>query len=226
MSTPLTLAVVIAASYLVGSMPFGFVAVCLFKGVDIRTVGSKNVGATNVMRVAGKGLGIAVLVLDVLKGVAGVLLIGGLVGPALAAGPLGDQTRSVMGILCGAAAILGHVFTLFLRFRGGKGVATTLGVVLSLVPFAALIAMGVFIVVVAIWRYVSLGSISAAIALVMAELVLTDRPFGVNRGLTIFCVLMAALVIARHASNIKRLLAGTENKLGVRTKPAEDREAK
>jgi len=223
-SFPAALGIIVVLSYLLGSIPFGYVLVRIVKGVDIRAVGSGNVGATNVMRVAGRKLGLAVLGLDALKGFVAVYFVGGTLVVAL------THTAAANGVwfalAAGAGAILGHVFTIFLKFRGGKGVATGLGAVLGLVPAAALCALAAFIIVVAFSRYVSLGSITAAVVLVIAELLLDKNTLGAKPPLTVFCVAMALLVIARHVSNIKRLLSGTENKFSLAHKPEADEPSK
>jgi len=204
---------VVAGSYLVGGIPFGYLAVRICRGIDIRTIGSGNVGATNVMRAAGNGLALVVLALDILKGLASVLVLGYLLGPRLSGAELSSSRITLLGLAAAAGAVAGHVFTPYLRFRGGKGVATGLGVVLALMPKAALVALAVFVVVVALTRYVSLGSMLAAVALVVAEILLLEKPFGpAERPLTIFCVFVALMIIQRHTGNIRRLLAGTENK--------------
>jgi len=217
---PLSAGVAVAAvlSYLIGSIPFGYVCVRVLKGVDIRTLGSKNVGATNVMRVAGVGLGLGVLVADVLKGAAAVILVGGWLSARLTGPEITDAAAIYLKIAAGAGAVTGHTFTVFLRFRGGKGVATGLGVVLSLMPLAGLVALATFVVVVAVSRYVSLGSMLAAVVLVIAEIRFLEEPFGADAPLALFSAAVAALVILRHTSNIKRLLAGNENKLSLSRK--------
>ena len=216
-----SIAVIAFASYLIGSVPFGYLSVRVARGVDIRTLGSKNVGATNVMRVAGKALGLSVLIADVLKGVAAVLLVGGVLGSRLAGPETSEAAKIALKITAGAGAILGHVFTIFLRFKGGKGVAAGLGVVLSLAPLAGLVALAAFVAVVAFTRYVSLGSIVAAVVLVIAEICFLKAPFGDDKALTLFTGAVAVLVILRHISNIKRLLTGCENKLSFSSKSAD-----
>ncbi|HEX4029577.1 MAG TPA: glycerol-3-phosphate 1-O-acyltransferase PlsY [Terracidiphilus sp.] len=198
-----------AAAFLLGSVPVGYLLIRVFRRQDIRSVGSGNIGATNVLRAGGKGLGAATFLLDVLKGCAAVWL-----GMALAArlGPMIDpRNAEALAALC---AVLGHMFTPWLHFRGGKGVATGFGVFLVAAPLAALAAIALFAIVLALSRYVSLASILAAAAFpVFAWLMVRgSRP-------AFFLFVQAAvalLIIIKHHQNIRRLLAGTESRLGVR----------
>jgi glycerol-3-phosphate acyltransferase PlsY len=209
---PLYILAIAVAAYLLGSIPTGYLLVRIFCRQDIRSVGSGNIGATNVIRAGGKGLGAATFVLDVLKGCAAVWL-GGLLGALLMpTAPL--RTAQAIAALF---AVLGHMFTCWLRFRGGKGVSTGLGVFLACAPLAALSALGVFVVIVAITRIVSISSILGAASFpVFAWFFVTGpRP-------PIFFVAqyaVAALIILRHRQNIRRLLAGTESRFGA-NKPA------
>ena len=190
----------LSLAYLLGSIPFGYLLVRLVRKEDIRQVGSGNIGATNVLRSGAKGLGIATLLLDLLKGYVAVLLAQHL-APA----------NYDLAVAAAVAAVLGHVFPVWLRFRGGKGVATALGVFLALVPFAALIALGVFVVIVLLTRYVSLASILAAAVMPIAGLALVPlRSPVVIAGF----VFLSVLIIVKHHANIRRLLAGTENRFG------------
>ncbi|ABB33235.1 protein of unknown function DUF205 [Geobacter metallireducens RCH3] len=184
----------LAGAYLLGSIPTGLL-LAKAAGVDIRTTGSGNIGATNVYRTLGRSVGIATLVGDCLKGLI----------PVLAAKYLGMTDLWIA--LAGLAAFLGHVYTVFLGFKGGKGVATALGVFLGLAPLAVLIALGIFVAVVATSRYISLGSITAAAAMPPVVAFLSGRPPLV--GVT---VVIALLVIWKHRENIQRLRAGTENR--------------
>ncbi len=197
-------------AYLLGAVPFGLLLGRL-AGRDIRREGSGNIGATNVVRVCGWKWGAPAFALDFLKGLLPVLAAWKWIEPA-----------GVWPILAGVAAILGHNFPVWLKFKGGKGVATSAGAVLGLMPAPLGVALAVFAVVLGVWRYVSLGSISAAAALVVARLALTPAPLAAeNLALTLTAVILAALVWLRHRSNISRLLNGTENRLG--SKPAEPR---
>lgn len=193
----------IAIAYLFGSIPFGYVLVRVFRNEDIRAKGSGNIGATNVLRSGAKGLSFATLLLDMLKGLAAVLI----------ARRLGSGNYNVE-VAAAVAAVLGHVFPVWLRFRGGKGVATALGVFIALTWPSALGGLLVFIVVFAISRYVSLASIVAAIALPLLAFYFV-RPW--TAMMTFGFLFLPALVIAKHHANIGRLLNGTENRFGRRT---------
>ncbi len=202
-------------SYLAGSIPFGLIIGWLVAGVDIRKIGSGNIGATNAARAVGGGrraLGAAVFaavfVLDVMKGA----------GPVLAWGQAGAaESRAAMQIAAAAGAVAGHMFSVFLRFRGGKGVAIGCGVTAALVPLPTAAAAGVFLVVFACTRIVSLGSIMAAASL-PAFLAAFEGPeaFGSMLHLFLFACVVALAVIARHHANIGRLLRGTEHRFGGR----------
>ena len=183
-------------SYLLGSIPNGLWLCCALWHVDLRQHGSHNIGATNAWRTLGKGPGFLVFFLDMLKGLLAVWL-----GEMLVGTPL------VM-ILCGVLAIVGHSLSLFLRFHGGKGVATGLGVILMLMPKVTVIVFLVWLLFVLATRYVSLGSIVAAALVPVLALV-----FGYPALYVVFGVLAAALIIVRHRSNITRLLNGTENRI-------------
>jgi glycerol-3-phosphate acyltransferase PlsY len=194
----------LAIAYLLGSIPFGYILVRLFRKEDIRTTGSGNIGATNVVRSGAKGLGILTLLLDLLKAFAAVKI-----AQHFAPGTAGFP--SDLAVAAGIAAIVGHVFPVWLSFKGGKGVASALGVFLALAPLAALCALGVFIVVFAITRYVSLASIVAAIVLpVFCMLWMPDRTPVFVGGI----IFIALLVISKHRANISRLMQGKENRFG------------
>lgn len=205
MSSSILLLIALAAGgYILGGIPFGYLVGRLFSGVDIRDHGSMNVGATNVVRVVGLKPGLLVLALDMLKGLLPALLarqLAGLLDP--------PPSPQVAAIITGTAAILGHTFTIFLRFRGGKGVATAAGVCLAVIPLPTVMALATFTVVLAIWRFVSLGSIVAAIALVVSTFLLGRGTSGVAE--IVFACAVAALIIVRHHANIRRLFGGTEN---------------
>jgi glycerol-3-phosphate acyltransferase PlsY len=196
-----------AASFLIGGLPFSWF-LGKAAGVDLRRVGSGNPGATNLLRNAGAKWGIPGLLLDAAKGVAPVALAQWLF-PDLAAA----------GVLAAAAAISGHIWTPFLGFRGGKGVATAAGAFLALNPLLILIAFVVFLIILAITRYVSLGSITAAaLAFVgsFAVPLILRRP--IDPYFVVFCGVCSAVIIFAHRKNITRMLAGKESKLGVRKK--------
>jgi glycerol-3-phosphate acyltransferase PlsY len=201
------------AAYLLGSMPTGFL-VAKARGIDIRTVGSGNIGATNVFRAVGKPAGIFVLLMDALKGWLAVAVLAKMICGSVCP-ETSLQTQEYLRILAGISAILGHNYTCWLHFKGGKGIATSAGVLVALVLKPFLIILAVWIVVFALSRYVSLGSIAAAITLPFATW-LTGQSLtmiGVTSG-------MSALAIYKHKANIKRLLQGTESRIGNKSKPS------
>ncbi len=208
-----TYILVALAAYLLGSIPTGFLA-AKAKGIDIRAVGSGNIGATNAMRVLGKPVGIGVLLLDALKGWIAVRILAFWVAQNLLPYDSLHGTLENCAVIAGVSAILGHNYTCWLKFKGGKGIATTAGVYLALAPWALLIALGVFVLAVAITRYISVGSITAAVALPIAV-------FFTQEGLLVDAVTLAlgAMAIYKHKSNLQRLLAGTENRLGKKIQP-------
>ena len=187
-------------AYLLGSIPFGFL-VAKAKGVDIRNVGSGNIGATNAMRVLGKPAGILVLLMDALKGYAAVWFFCYFVCKV---------PNETQGIIAGIFVVLGHNYTCWLKFKGGKGIATTAGVFLALAPWAVLVALVVFILAVLLTKYVSVGSIAAAIALPVTVWVMTPH----HLFLGIVSTALGVMAIYKHKGNIQRLRAGTENRLG------------
>jgi acyl phosphate:glycerol-3-phosphate acyltransferase len=189
-------------SYLLGSIPTGFLW-AQARGIDIRTVGSGNIGATNVMRTLGKGPGITVLLIDALKGFLPVFF-------ALRGFP--DVDRAVLQIVCCVAVIAGHNWTCWLKFKGGKGVATTAGAMLAFLPGPFVCSLATFGVVFGICRYVSLGSICGAAVLPVATWLITK-----DTSLTVFTGVIGGLAIYKHKANIQRLLAGTENRIGKKT---------
>ena len=201
-------------AYLYGAVPFGFLAAKLIKGVDIRQTGSGNIGATNAARVIGWKSFPVIFLLDFSKG-----FLPTLAALLLTRGASGYHPHP-LAILTGVAAIIGHVFPLYLRFRGGKAVATGTGAFAALAPWQVLIAFGVWAAVFAIWRYVSLASMSAAAALAVAVWLLHGDPLGSGVFLTVFATLGAAFIIQRHRGNIRRLIAGTEHKVGRRRPPS------
>ena len=195
----------ILIAYVLGSIPNALWVGKTFKNIDVREHGSKNTGSTNAARVLGPKLGIFTLILDILKGALPTYL-GIVLGADLLTRMTGIDKLDV--IVIGMAAILGHTFSLFLKFKGGKAVATTLGVFLDLVPYAILILLVVFFVIFGLTKYVSLASIVSAVALPIT-VYLTTR----HIPLTILGIIIGLLVIIRHKENIKRLINGTESKL-------------
>ncbi len=191
-------AALVGVAYLLGSVSFAVLLVRTATGKDIRTEGSGNAGATNVLRAHGKGLGLAVAALDIAKGAGAVLLMGLVTAdPRYAAA-------------AGLAAILGHVFPLFYGFRGGKGVATAVGAFLVLTPWATLVCVGIFVLVVATTRYVSLASVVAMVMLPPIAGLLFRAP----RPIVIAAAIAAVVILLKHAENLRRLAAGEERKLG------------
>jgi acyl phosphate:glycerol-3-phosphate acyltransferase len=190
-------------SYILGSIPTSYLMGKLIKKIDIRDFGSGNVGATNALRVLGTKIGIITLIIDIGKGILAVFL-----GKMIVAEP-----NNITLIAFGLFAILGHIFTIFLKFKGGKGVATSAGVFMALAPQAVGLALIVFVLTVWISKYVSLGSIMGALVLFLAELYWNITHSFQNIELLIFIFVIAAFIIIRHKANIKRILAGNENKI-------------
>ena len=195
--------VVLIGAYLLGGIPFGYILVWLKTGRDVRDMGSGNIGATNVLRTSGRALAIVTLLLDILKGYASVFLAGLLTGQD----PLWMSAAAL-------AVLLGHAFPVFLRFKGGKAVASFVGAFLCLSPLALAAVVVVFVAVVAWSRYISLGSILGALTFPLAVWLIQHPPLPVLAA----AVLGGALIIWRHKSNIRRLRAGTENAFSLRGK--------
>jgi acyl phosphate:glycerol-3-phosphate acyltransferase len=190
---------ILFAGYLLGSIPFGLILTKLFGAGDVRKAGSGNVGATNVARVAGTAAGVATLVLDAGKGAAAVWL----------AMRFANDSATWL-VIAGMAAMIGHCFPVWLRFHGGKGVATAAGMFLVLCPLAALGAIGVFVLVVLFWRYVSLGSIAAAAAMPLLIYFLWAPRHAPPLMVTFGAFAAAMLVVYKHDANIQRLVEGRE----------------
>ncbi len=201
----LTLAVLLVGSYLLGSIPFGYLAGRLV-GIDIRQAGSGNVGATNVVRVLGKRYGYPVFALDVLKGF-GAVKIAILMAPGR---PPEWNSPEIVGILAAMSSILGHLYPPWLKFNGGKGVATSAGALLALTPVATLIGVAIWIIVFWLTRYVSLASITAAVVLPIVIVVVSSQDENKGKPLVYSSACVAAIVIWRHRSNLSRLMRGTE----------------
>jgi len=199
-----TLALVLAGSYLLGSIPFGYLAGRI-AGIDIRRAGSGNVGATNVVRVIGKPYGYTVFALDFLKGFAAVKVSTMLAKSA----PPDWGSREIFEIVAAVSSILGHSYPPWLKFKGGKGVATSGGALFALMPVAGLVGLAVWILIFWLTRYVSVASVTAAVVLPIVILLISC---GTESAIPIFyfSVCVAAVVIWRHRSNISRLKRGTE----------------
>ncbi|HKS37943.1 MAG TPA: glycerol-3-phosphate 1-O-acyltransferase PlsY [Verrucomicrobiae bacterium] len=212
------------AAYFLGSVPTGYL-VARAKGIDIRTVGSGNIGATNVFRILGRPAGVLVLGADALKGfVAVATIVNGY--PQLhgwfpqffstgAGGHSDDQLRENLGIVAGIFAVFGHNFPCWLNFKGGKGIATSAGVLVALVPWALLVILAIWIVVFALTRYVSLGSIAASFALPFAAWLT-----GSSLTLVLITAGLGVLAIYKHKGNIHRLLNGSESRVSFKRKPS------
>jgi acyl phosphate:glycerol-3-phosphate acyltransferase len=195
-------------SYLLGSIPFGYLLVRIFRGEDVRQSGSGNIGATNVSRKS-PALGAATLLLDALKGTTAVVL-SYIVADHIVAGPPTFEQLAVGALF----AVLGHVFPVWLKFRGGKGVATGLGAFVLLAPKAVLIAVGIFIAVVAISRYVSLGSIVAVAVLPLMAWLIGE--FQVSPAGLALITLASLIILVKHRENLRRLMAGSESRVGAK----------
>ncbi len=197
--------VVVVFAYICGSVPWGYI-IGKANGIDVRMVGSKNIGATNVTRCVGKKAGKLCFALDFLKGLLPVLIARYIIG----------VSGSVTELLVVFAAILGHVFPVFLNFKGGKGVSTAAGAIMALAPVPLVTALVIWVVVFFISRYVSLASITAAAVLPVIAwvMILTGNRNGASVPVAIVLTVIAALAIFRHRSNIRRLLDGTENRFG------------
>ncbi len=212
----ISLVVVLLASYLVGAIPSSLWAGRIYKNIDIREYGSGNAGATNTFRVLGWKAGVIVLIVDFAKGLFAAAVIsqlawqigGGPVSPAV------WDPDSFLRIVCGAAAVFGHMFPVYASFEGGKGAATAAGMLYGIEPLSISIAVAVFLTVILLTRYVSLGSISGAIIYPISQFVLIrwfDWP--IDSSVVIFTLILAAAIIAKHHGNIRRLINGTENRI-------------
>jgi glycerol-3-phosphate acyltransferase PlsY len=213
----LPIAVITILSYLVGSIPTSIIVARSMRGIDIRQHGSGNAGGTNVIRVLGWKAGAFVILLDMAKGLLATLVIARLMYGAL---PFANVTPfddfTVVQIIAGCAAILGHIWTLFAGFKGGKGIATAGGMLIGVAPVEVAVSFGVFAIVFLVSHYVSLGSLSAAVTFPLTmffrENVFMENVEGYNT-LIFFSIGISLLVIYTHRANIKRLLKGTENRI-------------
>ncbi len=197
MNLSLSLTAVILC-YLAGAVPFGILFARIFSNVDVRNVGSGNIGATNVLRAAGKKAAVLTLLADCLKGF----------GPVLAVHLLFHN--DLLTAACGAAAILGHNFPVYLRFKGGKGVATSYGVILAIAPWLGLVCLVLWLLAALIWRYSSLAALLSFAIFPILSIAIADEP----RPFSLLSLFMFAMIYYRHRENIKRLVAGTESKIG------------
>jgi glycerol-3-phosphate acyltransferase PlsY len=202
----------IIGAYLLGSIPFGLL-IAKAHGKDLRSIGSGNIGATNVSRALGRKWAYVCFALDVLKGMVPMLAIMFIAKPA-------GVVMLLLWLVVGCAAILGHIFPIYLKFKGGKGISTSFGVALGLWPYytiCALFAFAIWVAVVLTWRYVSLASITASVAflmvLILAIIIKPGWDFAGLWPLLIIATVIPVMVIIRHRENIKRLLAGTESKI-------------
>jgi len=216
------LATIILLSYLVGSIPTSIIVSKIARGIDIREHGSGNAGGTNVMRVLGWKHGVLVILFDAFKGVLAVVVVARLhygSMPFQNVTPFDDFT--LVQIIAGVSAVIGHVWTIFAGFRGGKGIATALGMLLMIITVDMLIAVGVFIIVVTISKYVSLGSLIGTIA-VPLSLIIRENVFNVDiqgyNTLLPFIIAISLLIIFTHRKNVVRIFNGSENKLSFKKK--------
>jgi len=205
--------ILVLVSYLLGSIPFGYLLVRLFRGEDVRRTGSGNIGATNVARTGSKGLAIATLVLDALKGYIAVVQVFFFAGHHPPEVPDWDaHAVYILAALAGFFAIVGHMFPVWLRFKGGKGVATAVGAFLGIAPAAVGVSLLLFVAIVAVTLYVSLGSMVGAAIFPIAAWWLNPE----TRHPSVFLLMAASslLIIIRHKDNIRRLVVGKENRFG------------
>lgn len=193
----------LAASYLLGSIPFGLL-IGFLNRKDVREQGSKNIGATNVWRICGWKWGGAAFILDFLKGLCAVLFLGRISGDWL------GEPYASLG--CAVLAVVGHNFPVWIGFRGGKGVAASAGAIAGLLWLPFFVALAVFALTVWAFRYISLGSMTASVALVVAVPLYLSEPFGRDLPLTVTTAALCVLLIYRHRANIERIIAGTENR--------------
>jgi glycerol-3-phosphate acyltransferase PlsY len=213
----LSIGIITILSYLIGSIPTAIIVARQVRGIDIRQHGSGNAGGTNVFRVLGWKAGVFVILMDMGKGLFATIVLA-----RLMYGPIPFENRTpfddftVVQIIAGCAAILGHVWTLFAGFRGGKGIATAGGMLLGIAPVEVAVAFGVFSLVLLVSHYVSLGSLSAAVAFPLT-MFFRENIFMVDiegyKTLIFFAIGISLLIIYTHRANIKRLLAGTENRI-------------
>ena len=200
--------IALISAYILGSIPTSYIMGKLIKGIDIRDFGSGNVGATNALRILGTKVGVFTLIIDIGKGFLAVNIARFII----------HEPTDLIIILIGLFAIIGHIFTIFLKFKGGKGVATSAGVFIALVPIPVALALVVFVVTVWLSKFVSLGSILAALTLFVAELVINILNSFSELEILIFTFIIALFIIIRHKANIQRLINGNENKISFNKK--------
>lgn len=199
--------ITVLGSYLIGAIPFSYILGRVFAGIDIRKMGSGNPGATNLYRHAGPILGVPALLLDAAKGVVPVVLFSHLFG------------EPYLAYIAAACAVIGHMYTVFLGFKGGKGVATAAGVMIAVSWQLVLVALAVFVVTVAIFRYISLGSIMAATSIIVGSILFVIFGFGGYDWIfPVFCGIFGVLIITAHRKNIKRIITGEESKFSFKKK--------
>ena len=194
-------AAAVITSYLLGAIPFGLLITRVFSDIDVRNVGSGNIGATNVLRAAGRKAAVLTLLADCLKGF----------GPVLAARLLLQD--DAVTAACAAAAVLGHTFPVYLRFQGGKGVATSYGVILAITPWLGLACLVVWLLAALIWRYSSLAALLSFASYPFLSISVT----GVSKAYGLLSLFLFAMIYSRHRANIRRLIAGTEPRIGKKT---------
>lgn len=216
MDPVLRLIIIIVQSYLIGSIPNALIIGKRFFGIDVRTVGSGNMGSTNVSRTLGWKAGLAVQLLDIAKGLLAVLLVAYFFDsemPFVNYTPFEDET--VVGLIAGISAVLGHMWSVFAGFKGGKGMNTSLGMLLAVAPVEVAVGLGIFLVIFFASGYVSLGSIAAAV-IIPSTMAFRYNVLGISiqgyHTLVFFLIALSTIVIYAHRSNVKRLLAGTENR--------------
>jgi acyl phosphate:glycerol-3-phosphate acyltransferase len=192
----------VVASYLIGAIPFGLIFARNLSGIDVRTIGSGNIGATNVLRASGKKAAILTLLCDALKGYIPVLIVQLIFNP---------EVTEVTMALSGAAAILGHIFPVYLKFKGGKGVATSFGVILAVAPKIGLACLIIWLVAAMVWRY---SSLSALLAFTSYPIISLSTSANSHKFLNVLSLFIFGMMYYRHRDNIKRLLSGTESKIG------------
>lgn len=209
----ISLLIILILAYLIGAFPTSIIVGKMLRGIDIRNYGSGNAGGTNVFRVLGWKPGVAVMAFDIFKGIAATLFV-----PTLQIGAAPPLDPTLVKILAGCAAVLGHIWTVFAGFRGGKGVGTAAGMILALFPVAGLICLAVFFLVLVLTRYVSVSSMAAALTLPIVLLIFNYLGRPINWYLFIFGTCIALLILFTHRSNIKRLINHTENRVSFKKK--------